>query len=186
DPLERPPRVDLTASAGFVLPTSWSGLVLLGSISPVSGVLEQVLTRPMRVEPETEWSAAATYWRGRYGFRSHGGFSRSTLSVGGSPAPGNPLSLASIASLSSGGTSSVGVDTWLYDVGGAIGFVEYAPTRWVWPYGFVGFGGITCNLKQSVAPPLTIVEGGSAGTLARARTVVVADRTAPRLAALKW
>jgi hypothetical protein len=184
DPLDRPPRVDLTASAGFVLPTSWSGLVLLGSISPVSGVVEQVLTRDMRVEPDTELSAAATYWRGRYGFRSHAGFSRSSLSIGGVPVGSNPLSLAPTPPLSTGGISSVGVDTWLYDVGGAIGFVEYAPTRWVWPYGFVGFGGITYNLKQSVAPPLMIVEGGAARTLAQANTVVVADRSETLLLAV--
>jgi hypothetical protein len=42
----------------------------------------------------------------------------------------------------SGETNSVGIDTWLYNVGGAIGFVEYAPTRWVWPYGFIGLAGL--------------------------------------------
>jgi hypothetical protein len=183
DPEDRPPRIDFSASAGFVLPTSWSDLVLLGSISPVSGIIEQVLTQDMRVEPETELSGAATYWRSRYGVRTHVGFSRSSLTIGGSPVGGSPLSLGSTSAMSSGSTS-VGVDTWLYDVGGAIGFQEYAPTRWVWPYGFVGFGGITYNLKQSVAPPLTIVEGGATGPAARADTVVVIDRSRPFLLAV--
>jgi hypothetical protein len=183
DPEDRPPRVDFSASGGFVMPTSWSDLVVLGSISPVSGVVEQVLTREMRVEPEKEWTGAVTYWRSRYGFRAHAGFSRSSLTVGGSPVGGSPLSLAPISSITAGGRSSVGVDTWLYDVGGAIGFREYTPTRWVWPYGFIGFGGITYDLKQTVAPPLTIVEGG-AGPLAGAATVVVTDRSRPFLLAV--
>ena len=182
DPQDRPPRVDISASAGFVMPTSWSNLVLLGSLSPVSGVVEQVLTRDMRVEPESEFSGAATYWRDRYGFRTHAGFSRSSLTIGGLPASGSPLSLLSTPSGS--GTSSVGVDTWLYDVGGAIGFLDYAPSRWVWPYGFLGFGGITYNLKQSVAPPLTIVEGGATALAAQADTVVVTDRSRPFLLAV--
>jgi hypothetical protein len=187
DPQDRPPRVDISASAGFVMPTSWSDLVLLGSISPVSGVVEQVLTREMRVEPDNELSGAATYWRGRYGFRTHAGFSRSSLSIGGSPGVGAPAALtsaSSIAALANAGTSSVGVDTWMYDVGGAIGFLDYAPTRWVWPYGFIGLGGITYDLKQRVAPPLTIVEGGAAGPLAGADTVIVADRSRPFLLAV--
>src|SRR5436190_23671822 len=88
DPEDRPPRVDLSASAGFLMPTSWSRLVLLGSISPAVGVVEQVLTRAMRVEPDNEFTGAVTYWRGRYGLRTHAGFSRSSLTIGGSPAGG--------------------------------------------------------------------------------------------------
>ena len=34
DPQDRPPRVDISASAGFLMPTRWTDLVLLGSISP--------------------------------------------------------------------------------------------------------------------------------------------------------
>src|SRR5687768_16830463 len=33
-------RVDITASIGVVAPTDWSDLVLLGSLSPATGVLE--------------------------------------------------------------------------------------------------------------------------------------------------
>jgi len=45
DPQDRPPRVDISASAGFLMPTRWTDLVLLGSISPAPGILEQVFTR---------------------------------------------------------------------------------------------------------------------------------------------
>src|SRR5215467_4183918 len=62
DPEDRPPRVDFSASGGFLMPTRWSDLVLLGSPSPAVGVLEQVLTRDIHVKPDTEFTAAATYW----------------------------------------------------------------------------------------------------------------------------
>jgi hypothetical protein len=166
DPEDRPPRVDISASAGFLLPTRWSTLVLLGSISPVTGVLEQVLSRDLRVEPDKQFAGAATYWRGRYGARVQGGFSRSSLTIGGTPASNLLLSP------SSADVASISLDTWLYDVRGAIGFFEYAPTRKVWPYGFVGVGGITYDLKQTVSPALlTFIQ--RSGTLSDARTNII-------------
>ncbi|PYQ73476.1 MAG: hypothetical protein DMG01_22530, partial [Acidobacteria bacterium] len=73
DPQDRPPRVDISASAGFLMPTRWTDLVLLGSISPAPGILEQVFTRGMSVQPDKEYAAAATYWIARYGFRAQAG-----------------------------------------------------------------------------------------------------------------
>lgn len=155
DPQDRPPRVDLSASIGFLAPTDWSDLVLLGSLSSTSGVLEQVLVRDLRVRADKEFGAAVTYWRGRYGFRVQGAFSSSSVAIGG-PLP------SSGASLDEG--VSVDVDTWLYDVGGAIGFVEYAPDLWVWPYAFVGVGGVTYDLARRVSPPLlTFIERSRPG-----------------------
>jgi len=156
DPEDRPARVDFSASGGFLMPTRWSDFVLLGSLSPGVGVLEQVLTRDVHVEPDTEFTAAATYWRSRYGLRVHGGFSRSSVSISAVPVARGSSSTP--ASAISGEAASVGVDTWLYDLGAAIGFLEYEPRRSVWPYGFFGLGGITYNLKQTIAPPLTFVE----------------------------
>jgi len=150
DPQDRPPRVDLSASGGFLVPTGWSNLVLLGSISSATGILEQVLTRDLRVEPKTEFNGAATYWRGRYGFRTQVGFSRSSLTIGGAPLGTSQSPLD--------GTASIGIETWLYDVGGSIGFVDYRPERMVWPYGFFGVGGVTYNPKTPVSPPLTFIE----------------------------
>jgi hypothetical protein len=169
DPMDRPPRVDLSASAGFLIPTSWSRLELLGSIAPGSGVLEQVLTRELRVEPDTQFSAAATYWRGRYGFRVQAGYSHSSLTIGALPG-GSTQAPASTAD-----ATSVGIRTWLYDVRAAIGFIEYAPTQWVWPYGFVGVGGITYDLKKAVTPPLTFIQGGVPTAPTTGNTVVVVD-----------
>ena len=167
DPLDRPPRVDLSGSAGFLMPTRWSSLVLLGSISSATGVIEQVLARDLRVEPDREFDVAATYWRARYGLRVQGGFSRSSLTIG--PAPASP------PQMSTSDTTSIDIDTWLYDVRGAIGFTEYAPSRWVWPYGFVGLGGITYNLKGTVVPPLTFIEQAPARPDARSTIIVAGD-----------
>ena len=155
DPEDRPPRVDFSASGGFLMPTRWSDLVLLGSLSPGVGVLEQVLTRDVRVKPDTEFTAATTYWRSRYGLRVHGGFSRSSVSIGATPVAGSSPSASAVGS---GEAAAVGIDTWLYDLGAAIGFVDYEPRRSVWPYGFFGVGGITYNLKQTIAPPLTFLD----------------------------
>jgi hypothetical protein len=171
DPMDRPPRVDVSASGGFLMPTRWSDLVVFGSLSPATGVLEQVLTRDIHVEADTEFTGAATYWRGRYGFRAKTGFSRSSLRITNSLVAGN-LSTVPAGNVS-GDVTAVGIDTWLYDVGAAIGFVDYAPSRSVWPYGFIGFGGITYKLKQPIAPPLSFIERGPSGADAPNRTIIV-------------
>ena len=144
-----PKRVDVSGSGGFLLPTDWSDLVLLGSVSPVTGALEQVLARDLVVDSGPVYDATVTYWEGRYGFRAHGGFARSCLAVGRTcgvlTSLGEPV-------------SRVNVDTYMYDVGGAIGLIDYRPALWVWPYVFFGVGAVTYNLDQSVGPPLTFVE----------------------------
>jgi hypothetical protein len=141
DPMDRPPRLDLSASAGVLAPSDWSDLVVLGSLSSATGALEQVLVRDVRVKPGSDFGGAVTYWRGRYGFRTHVGFSDSTLTFGSSFDPAD-------------GSIDVDVDTWMYDVRGAIGLIEYTPRRFAWPYVFVGLGGITYNLSRTVSPPL--------------------------------
>jgi hypothetical protein len=71
---------------------------------------------------------------------------------------------------------SVAVETWLYNMGGAIGFVEYAPRRWVWPYAFAGIGGVTYDLARRVSPPLaTFVERGPARPGGERDVVIVHD-----------
>jgi hypothetical protein len=158
DPMDRPPRVDLSASMGFVMPTNWSNLVLLGSISSGSGIFEQVLARDLRVEPDKAFGAAVTYWRARYGFRVQTDFSRSFLRISGAPLGGSQLSIGDSQS------ESVRIKTWLYDVRGVIGLLEYEPRRLAWPYVFFGMGGITYDLARTVSPPLTILEHGVSGT----------------------
>ena len=140
-------RVDVSASAGFLFSTDWSDLVLIGSVSPVTGAFEQVLARDLVVEPGPVFDGTVTYWEERYGLRVHLGFSQSCLAVGR-----RCQDLARITP----GSGDVDLDAWQYDIGGAIGFMEYGRTRWVWPYGFFGMGAVTYNLQQSVGPPIGV------------------------------
>ena len=166
-----PRRVDVSGSGGFLLSTDWSDLVLLGSVSPVGGALEQLLVRDLVVDPGPVYDAAVTYWEGRYGFRAHGGFAKSCLAVG-----------RRCGDLRVGeGSSSVDVDTWIYDIGGAIGLIDYRPNAWAWPYVFLGVGGITYNLDQGVGPPLTFIERQRT---VDGRTVVVRDSSDQLLIAI--
>jgi hypothetical protein len=155
DSIDYPGRVDISASVGVGTATDWSDLVLLGSISPAFGVIEQVLVRDLRVRPDTQIGAAVTYWRGRYGFRAQASRSKSTLVIGSAPVDAfAPLPLRDAA-------ASVDLDTWSYDVRGVVGLIDYKRGWWVWPYAWLGFGGITYDLRQSIAPPLlTFIEGG--------------------------
>lgn len=149
DSRDRPPRVDVSVSGGVFLPTDWSDLVLLGTISPLTGVLEQILVRDLRVDPDTFLGAAVTYWRGRYGFRVNGGFSRSSLLIGGTR----------LSELDTDDALMGDVDVWVYGVRGVIGLQDYTPARRVWPYAFVGLGAITYDMDRPVRPPLlTFIE----------------------------
>lgn len=154
DSRDRPPRLDLSLNIGMAMPTDWSDLVVLGTLSSVSGALEQVLVRDVRIEPDAVYGATVTYWRDRYGFRAGGTFSRSKLTVGGTSLDGSgPRDVL-----------ATGVNTWSYDVRGVIGFLKYAPSRAVLPYVFFGFGGMTYDLEDTITPPLlTFIErpGGS-------------------------
>ena len=150
DPLDIPPgprRVDVSGAGGFLLSSDWSDLVLLGSVSSATGVFEQVLARDLVVEPGPVFDAAVTYWEGRYGFRVHGGFAQSCLSAS--------RSCATAAGQDAG---TVDVDTYIYDLGGAVGLVDYGRNRKVWPYVFVGMGAVTYNLEHGVGPPLSVIE----------------------------
>jgi hypothetical protein len=152
DPRDRPPRVDLSVSAGMLSPTDWSDAVVLGSLSSASGALEQVLVRDMRVEPDTVFDGAVTYWRDRYGLRVQAALSRSSLTIGGAPF-GDPAE----------DLSPTDVKTWLYEARGVIGLVDYSPERKAWPYVFFGLGGITYDLERTISPPLlTFIERGGA------------------------
>jgi opacity protein-like surface antigen len=67
-----------------------------------------------------------------------------------------------------------------YDIGGAVGLIDYRPHRWVWPYVFAGIGGVTYDLSQTVDPPLGVfIQRAPSGgqnqiVLARDRTDVIA------------
>ena len=142
-----PRRVDVSGSGGFLLSSDWSDLVLLGSVSSTTGVLEQVLARDLVVEPGPVFDGVVTYWEGRYGFRVHGGYAQSCLAAS-----------RSCAGALVGSSESVDVRTYIYDAGGAIGLIDYGRNRKVWPYFFMGFGAVTYDLEHTVSPPLNVIE----------------------------
>ncbi len=154
DARDRPARFDLSISAGMLMPSHWSTNTLLGSISPVTGVLEQVVVRDLRVEPDLVYGGALTYWRDRAGLRVQVGFSRSRLVTGNVSA--------------SDGTTPVGgdmvlsdVNTWLYAARAMIGLVPYLPSRRALPYVFLGAGAVTYDLNRTITPPLfSFIQGG--------------------------
>lgn len=167
DPRDRPPRIDLSVNAGMVAPSDWSDLVVLGTISPFAGALEQVLVRDLRVEPDTVYGASVTYWQDRYGFRVNAAYSRSAV-VAGSEAFNNATLPAEVRVTS--------VDSWFYEVRGAIGLVKYSPTRRVWPYVFLGAGGITYNLDRTISPPLlTFIQRSGAINPSTDSLIVIED-----------
>ena len=179
DPADRPGRVDVSASLGVGAPTDWSDLVVLGSISPVFGVFEQVLVRDLRVKRDTEIGGSVTYWRGRYGFRTHVALSRSTLVVGGEPVDPSQSPFAT------GPDVAVDLDTWSYDVSGVIGLTEYDSRAWVWPYASFGFGGITYDLAHPVRPPLlTFIDRTRAQPITAEELVIFDQRNREFLLAL--
>ena len=146
NPPRDPKHVDVSGTAGFRLSTDWSDLILLGSVSPSTGVLEQVLGRDLVFRPGPVFDATVMYWEGRYGFRAHGGFSRKCLAIAGR--------CGAIPTLTGLTQGSVDVDASSYDFGGAFGLTQYHQNPWVWPYVFFGFGGVTYNIKQNLSPPL--------------------------------
>ena len=146
DPPRDPKHVDISGAAGLRLSTDWSDLILLGSVSPATGALEQVLARDLVFVPGPIFDATVMYWEGRYGFRAHGGFSRRCLAVGGR--------CGTIQTLNGPTRGSVDVDASYYDIGGAYGLVDYRRNPWVWPYVFAGVGAVTYNVKQNISPPL--------------------------------
>lgn len=146
DPPRDPKHVDVSGTAGFRLSTDWSDLILLGSVSPTTGALEQVLGRDLIFRPGPVYDATVMYWEGRYGFRAHGGFSRKCLAIAGQ--------CGAIPTLNGPTRGSVDVDASSYDFGGAIGLTEYHRNPWAWPYVFFGLGGVTYNIKQNISPPL--------------------------------
>src|SRR2546428_7595313 len=64
DSYDRPPRVDVSGSAGVLAPTDWSNLLLLGSIFSVSRILGQGGGRDGRLKPATVYGGHGTYLPG--------------------------------------------------------------------------------------------------------------------------
>jgi hypothetical protein len=157
DPRDRPARVDVSLSGGYAMPTDWTDRVVLGSTSSATGVFEQVLVPNLRVDAGPVVGAAVSYWKAKYGVR---------------------VNVArSAGSLVSAGAAIADVNTWSYDVRGAIGMLDYTPTRIAWPYFFIGLGGVTYDLSRTIAPPLsTFIERQPTTSLDRLAVILRGGR----------
>lgn len=169
-------RLDVALGGGTSWSSDWSDLVVLGT---QGGLVERVLLRDLSVAPGLIGDATVTYWEDRYGFRVHGGYSPSCISVGagcdvvrlGLPTEPDLEPL----------TGEVDVDSWFLDVGGVVSLVEPRPDQWIRPFVVGGFGIVTYDLDDAVRTllPTFVALGGSRGLLALADTidtvVVLAD-----------
>jgi hypothetical protein len=183
DEPDGPARLDIGLSAGVLFSTDWSDLVLLGAAGPVSGVLQQVLVRDLAVTPGPVFDATVTYWRGRYGARFHGAYSRSCLAVGAT-CPDLPLAVSPGAT-ETFEAGSVDVRTWLFDVAGVIGLTEYRRDQWVRPYGFLGLGAVVYDPDQPVLPPLTFIGRPGVSPPVADPIVIIRDEAASYLLSLQ-
>src|SRR5690606_10255814 len=149
------------------LSTDWSDMVALHVADPQGGLHRQVLLRSVSVAPGAGGGAALTYWKGRYGFRVTGGYSRSCLTTaprcvdGTAPPPANGTALA---------VAEVPMDVWRYGVEGIIGLRNWSSSRIFRPYAVLGIGGVAYDPEDDALPLFpgtfeTVVQAGAPGTV---------------------
>lgn len=157
-------RVDVTVAGGMFGSSDWSDLVILG-VQDAGAFFERALIQDVAVSAGPLAEVAVTYWRGRYGVRAHGGFSRSCMSVGpGCPADAVPQAARDTLGITGDADR---VDTWLYDVSAVVGLRAYRPGLAVWPYVFAGAGGVTYRPGDALhtVMPSFVAFGGRGGRL---------------------
>lgn len=144
-----PRRLEFSATVGHTFSTSWSDLVAFQVLDPNGGVHRQVLLRDISAGPEVGFDGAITYWRGRHGFRVHGGYTKSCLTTAArcngddTPPPANGAALA---------VAEVPMDVWRYGVQGIVGLRNWADSRNFRPYIIIGGGGVTYDPRDDVLP----------------------------------
>lgn len=166
-----PRRIEVAANGGFFMSTDWSNLVFLESIGALGESQRQVLLRQFSVAPKLGAMGSVTYWKGRYGFRVHGGFVRSCVTTG------NRCDGTTTPDQTDLPVTEIALDQYTYGVQGIVGLTEHSPGQWFRPYLIVGAGGVTYNPDQpisSVLPgPLTVTEPAIIGN--DQTTVVITD-----------
>ena len=147
-PYDGPRRLELSASVGYFWSSDWSNLVLFESLGLVGDEARRVLMPSLTAAPGAGGQAAITYWKGRLGFRLHGGYAESCLTAAtrcddGRSAPvagGNPAL----------DPQEVSLKTYSYGVQGVVGMMEHSSSQWFRPYFLVGAGGVTYDPAESV------------------------------------
>lgn len=145
---EGPRRLEISVSGGVFLSTDWSNLVFLEAVGAVGQAQQQVLLRQLRAPPEFGGSASVTYWKGRYGFRVHGGFVSSCVTTG------NGCNGTSTPEQTTLERTEIGMNQWTYGVQGVIGLREFTPEQVFRPYLVFGAGGVTYDLDEPLSTVL--------------------------------
>lgn len=176
-----PRRLDVSLAGGALWSTDWSDLVVLGS---AGGLVERVLARDLRVSPGTSGDLTVTYWEGRYGFRVHGGFSGSCLAVG----PGCRPTAAFVDQWRRLGLplDDIDVNTWSFDIGGAVMLVEPKAGQRVRPYVLGSVGVVIYDVDSSIRNllPTFVSLGGRPGRVhldPETNVIIIVDDADPFL-----
>jgi hypothetical protein len=177
-----PRRLELSASAGYALSSAWSDLVTMQVHDPHGAIHQQVLLRNVRVAPGASVGGAITYWRGRHGFRVHGGYMQSCLTTAtrcsdADVAPPPPPNGAALA------IAEVPMDVYRYGVEGLVGLRSWAESRFWRPYLVVGAGGVTFDPDAAALPFLPGTFETVVPPTATPGSIVVTDGTSTFLVA---
>jgi hypothetical protein len=160
-PYDGPRRLELSASAGYFWSSDWSNLILFESLGLVGDEARRVLLPPLAAAPGAGAQAAITYWKGRLGFRVHGGYAESCITSEPRCGDGRP---APVAGQSNALTPvEVSLKTYSYGVQGVVAMGEYEEPQFFRPYFVVGGGGVTYDPAQSVPRFLTAAPQGPGG-----------------------
>ncbi len=135
-------RGSSAARAAFFCPPTGAISSCSGQSSTVSGALEQVLVRDLG------GGAGPGLRRGRH-------LLGRPLRIPGARRVRAARAWPSAATAAAG---SVDVDSFMYDVGGAVGLIEYRRDTWAWPYFFFGIGGVTYDLERPSVRRSTFIE----------------------------
>lgn len=145
---EGPRRLEISVSGGVFMSTDWSNLVFLEAVGAVGQTQQQVLLRQLHAPPEFGGTASVTYWKGRYGFRVHGGFVSSCVTTG------NSCDGTSTPDQTTLERTEIGLNQWTYGVQGVIGLREFTPEQTFRPYLVIGAGGVTYDLDEPLSTVL--------------------------------
>jgi hypothetical protein len=141
-------RLELSATAGYFWSSDWSDLVLFESLGLVGDEARRVLLPALSAAPGAGAQAAITYWKGRLGFRVHGGYTESCITSEPRCGDGRPAPTAGGATALV--PSEVSLKTYSYGVQGVVSMMEYSSGQWFRPYFLIGGGGVTYDPSESV------------------------------------
>lgn len=147
-PYDGPRRLELSAGVGYFWSSDWSDLILFESLGLVGEEARRVLMPSLSSAPGAGGQAAITYWKGRLGFRLHGGYMESCVTAAPRCAPGRqPPSAGGAPAIN---PTQVDLKTYFYGVQGVVALSEFNTGQWFRPYFMVGGGGVTFDPSEAI------------------------------------